>query len=272
MFWNVDYEYLESIGMEIIKGRNFSRDFGADSTAIILNETAVKLTGYKNPIGKKVYSSNSDGSSTPSTIIGIVKNFNYESLRENVGALSFTLGNNSWETAFRFNTSDVTGLISIIENKYKTAVPGMPFEYQFLDEAFDNMYRQERRVGKVALSFSLLAVIIACLGLFGLAAYIAEQRTKEIGVRKVLGASVLNIVKMLSTDFVKLVLLSFIIATPIAWWFMNMWLQDFTYRINLSWWIFAATGVIALIIALVTLSFQAVKAAVANPVDSLKTE
>lgn len=271
-FWNVDYEYLETIGMEIIKGRNFSRDFGADSTAIILNETAVKLTGYKNPIGKKVYSSNSDGSSTPSTIIGVVKNFNYESLRENVGALSFTLGNNSWETAFRFNTSDVTGLISIIENKYKTAVPGMPFEYQFLDEAFDNMYRQERRVGKVALSFSLLAVIIACLGLFGLAAYIAEQRTKEIGVRKVLGASVLNIVKMLSTDFVKLVLLSFIIATPIAWWFMNMWLQDFTYRINLSWWIFAATGVIALIIALVTLSFQAVKAAVANPVDSLKTE
>jgi putative ABC transport system permease protein len=271
-YWNVDYDYLETIGMEMKEGRNFSREFGSDSTGIILNETAVKLTGYENPIGKKIYSADRENNVSAITIIGVVKNFNYSSLRENVGALSFVLGNNSWETAYRFNTSDVSGLISTIENKYKAAAPGMPFQYEFLDEAFENMYRQERRVGTVALAFALLAIIIACLGLFGLATYIAEQRTKEIGIRKVLGASVTNIVRMLSTDFVKLVMLAFVIATPIAWWFMNTWLQDFAFRIELNWWIFAITGVVALIIALITLSFQAIRAAIANPVKSLKTE
>ena len=148
----------------------------------------------------------------------------------------------------------------------------MPFKYEFLDEAFDDMYRQERRVSKVALAFALLAIIIACLGLFGLATYIAEQRTKEIGIRKVLGASVTNIVKMLSKDFVKLVMLAFIIATPIAWWFMSKWLEDFAFRIELKWWIFVVTGIVALLIALITLSFQAIRAAIANPVKSLKAE
>ena len=255
-YWSVDYDYLETIGMEMKLGRNFSRDFGSDSTGIILNETAVKLTGFDNPIGKKIYTTEGDNTLKVSTIVGVVKNFNYESLRENVGALSFRLGNNSWETAYRFKTADVSSLLATIENKYKAAAPGLPFKYEFLDEAFDNMYRQERRVGTVALVFSLLAIIIACLGLFGLATYIAEQRTKEIGIRKVLGASVTNIVRMLSTDFVKLVLLAFIIATPIAWWFMNQWLQDFAFRINLSWLIFVVTGAVALVIALITLSFQ----------------
>ena len=271
-YWRVDYEYINTIGMEMKDGRNFSRDFGSDSLAIILNETAVKLTGLQDPVGKKIYSTDRENNTVVLTIIGVVKNFNYASLRENVGALSFRLGNNSWETAYRFNTADVSGLLSTIENKYKAAAPGMPFKYEFLDEAFEDMYRQERRVGTVALAFALLAIIIACLGLFGLATYIAEQRTKEIGIRKVLGASVTNIVGMLSTDFVKLVMLAFVIATPIAWWFMNTWLQDFAFRIELNWWIFAATGLAALIIALITLSFQAIRAAIANPVKSLKTE
>lgn len=271
-YWNVDYDYLETIGMKMKIGRSFSRDFGSDSTGIILNETAVKLAGLKNPIGKKLYTINQDNNLIVSTIIGVVKNFNFASLRENVGALSFKLGNNSWETAYRFNTTDVSGLLSTIENKYKAAAPGMPFKYEFLDEAFDNMYRQERRVGTVALAFALLAIIIACLGLFGLATYIAEQRTKEIGIRKVLGASVTNIIKMLSKDFVKLVILAFVIAIPIAWWFMNKWLQEFAFRIDLNWRIFAITGFVALIVALITLSFQAIRAAIANPVESLKTE
>ena len=272
-YWTVDYDYLETIGMEMNEGRNFSRDFGSDSTAIILNETAVKLAGLQNPIGKNIYTTTGrDNGLQVYTIIGVVKNFNFASLRENVEGLSLRLGNNSWETAYRFNTTDVSGLLSTIENKYKAAAPGMPFKYEFLDEAFENMYRQERRVGTVALAFALLAIIIACLGLFGLATYIAEQRTKEIGIRKVLGASVTNIVKMLSTDFVKLVMLAFVIATPIAWWFMNKWLQDFAFRIDLSWWIFAVTGIGALLVALITLSFQAIRAAIANPVDSLKTE
>ena len=271
-YWRVDYDYIETVGMEMYEGRNFSREFGSDSTGLILNEAAVKLTGYKNPIGKKLHTYDQNNNLQAFTIIGVVKNFNFASLRENVGALSFRLGNNSWETAYRFNTSDVSGLLSTIENKYKAAAPGMPFKYEFLDEAFDNMYRQERRVGKVALAFALLAIIIACLGLFGLATYIAEQRTKEIGIRKVLGASVSNIVRMLSTDFIKLVMLAFIIAAPIAWWFMSKWLEDFAFRIELNIWVFIATGMIALIIALITLSFQAIRAAIANPVESLKTE
>jgi len=271
-YWRTDYEYVETMGMEIIEGRNFSRSFGSDSTAIVLNEAAVKLTGFEEPIGKKIYTTNWEGNAIGYTIIGVVKNFNYASLRDNIGALSFRLGNNNWETAYRFNTDDVDGLVNTIRQKYKSVAPGMPFNYEFLDDSFDTMYRQERRIGAVALIFAILAIIIACLGLFGLATYIAEQRTKEIGIRKVLGASISTIVKMLSIDFVKLVLLAFIIATPIAWWFMHNWLQDFAFRIHLSWWIFAVTGLISLVIALITLSFQAIKAAIANPVHSLKTE
>ena len=271
-YWRVDYDYLDNMNMELVDGRYFSRSFGSDSTAIILNETAAKLTGFDNPVGKKLYTIGRDDNLIAYEIIGIVKNFNYESLKQNVGALSFRLGNNSWVSAFRFNTSDVNKLVSVVENKYKAAAPGMPFDYEFLDEAFDTMYRQEQRVGKVALTFAILAIIIACLGLFGLATYIAEQRTKEIGIRKVLGASVSNIVRMLSTDFVKLVLLSFVIATPIAYLFMHNWLQDFAFRIDLSWWIFAITGIVSLLIALFTLSFQAIRAALSNPVKSTRTE
>ncbi len=271
-YWRVDYDYLENMNMEMAAGRFFSREFGADSTAIVINQTAAKLTGYDNPIGKTLYDSDGNGGINSYKIIGIVKNFNYDSLKQNVGALSLRLGNNSWVTAYRFNTADVAALVNTIKAKYKAVAPGLPFDYTFLDESFDNMYRQEQRVGSVALTFALLAIIIACLGLLGLATYIAEQRTKEIGVRKVLGASVSNIVRMLSKDFVKLVLIAFAIACPIAWWFMNKWLQDFATRIDLSWSIFALTGFIALLVALITLSFQAVKAALSNPVKSLRTE
>ena len=150
--------------------------------------------------------------------------------------------------------------------------PGMPFSYQFLDDSFDDMYRAEQRVGKIALVFSILAILIACLGLFGLATFIAEQRTKEIGIRKVLGASVQGLVQMLSKDFLYLVLIAFVIAVPIAWWLMAKWLQDFAYRVNIGWWIFLAAGVLAGLIALLTVSFQAVRAALTNPVKSLRTE
>jgi len=271
-YWRADYDYLENMNMEMLDGRFFSREFGSDSTAIVINETAAKLAGFDDPVGKNLYDSDGNGNTVTYHIIGVVKNFNYASLKQNVGALSLRLGNNSWVSAYRFNTDDVTGLVDVIKKKYKAVAPGMPFDYSFLDESFDSMYRQERRVGSVAITFAFLAIIIACLGLFGLATYIAEQRTKEIGIRKVLGATVTNIVRMLSTDFVKLVLIAFLIATPIAWWFMNQWLQDFAFRIDLSWWIFAATGFISLVVALITLSFQAIKAALSNPVKSLRTE
>ncbi len=271
-YWRADYDYVENMNMEMLEGRFFSREFGSDSTAIVINETAAKLAGFDDPVGRNLYGSDGNGNMSTYHIIGVIKNFNYASLKKNVGALSLRLGNNSWVTAFRFNTNDVTSLVDIIEKKYKAVAPGMPFNYSFLDESFDNMYRQEQRVGSVSITFAFLAIIIACLGLLGLATYIAEQRRKEIGVRKVLGASVANIVKMLSIDFIKLVLIAFLIATPIAWWFMNKWLQDFAFRIDLNWGIFAVTGLVALVIALITLSSQAIKAAIANPVNSLKTE
>jgi putative ABC transport system permease protein len=271
--WNIDYEYIPAMGMEMLKGRNFSPDFGGDSSGLIINEATAKILGYDDPIDKKLYSSDGNaGNNTVYTIIGVVKNFNFESLRQNIGPLCFRLGYNKWATAFKVSATDIQSLIKNIESKWKAMAPGMPFSYQFLDESFDNMYRTEQRVGKVALSFAILAIFIACLGLFGLATYMAEQRTKEIGVRKVLGASVSNIVTMLSKDFAKLVLIAAIVAFPVAWWAMNQWLQDFAYRIAIGWWIFIAAAVITLLIALCTVIFQAMKAAVANPVQSLRTE
>lgn len=271
--WNIDYDYIPVMGMEMLKGRNFSPDFGGDSSGLIINEATAKVIGYNDPIGKKLYSSDGNpGNNIVYTIVGVVKNFNFESLRQNISPLCFRLGYNKWATAFKVSATDIQPLIKNIESKWKSMAPGMPFSYQFLDEAFDNMYRAEQRVGKVALSFAILAIFIACLGLFGLATYMAEQRTKEIGVRKVLGASVSNIVTMLSKDFAKLVLIAAVIAFPVAWWAMNKWLQDFAYRINIGWWIFIAAGVVTFLIALCTVIFQAVKAAVANPVKSLRTE
>lgn len=271
--WNVDYDYIPTLGMEMLKGRNFSPEFGSDSTGIIINESTAKIIGYNDPVGKKLYTTfGNTSNSIAYTIVGVVRNFNYESLRQNIAPLCFRLGFNKWTTAFKVSAGNVQDLVKNIESKWKSMAPGMPFSYQFLDESFDNMYRAEQRIGKVAISFAILAILIACLGLFGLATYMAEQRTKEIGVRKVLGASVPDIVSMLSKDFVKLVLIASVIAFPVAWFAMNKWLQDFAYRINIGWWVFVVAGLSAILIALITVSFQAIKAALTNPVKSLRTE
>jgi len=271
--WVIDYDYIRTMGMQIIKGRNFSRDFGGDSSAIIINETTAKIIGYKDPIGKQLFRAvDQQGHVGAFTIIGVVKNFNFETLHHDVGPLSFELGTGGGLASFKVGTANVNQLIAQVQSKWKSLASGLPFRYRFLDESFDEMYRSEQRVGKIALVFSVLAIFIACLGLFGLATFIAEQRTKEIGIRKVLGASVQGIVQMLSKDFMKLVAISFVIAAPLAWYFMNKWLQDFAYRISISWWVFVAAGLAALLIALLTVSFQAVRAAISNPVKSLRTE
>lgn len=271
--WRADYDYIPLMGMEILEGRNFSPTFGADSTALIINERAVELMGVKEPLGKQLYfRSGPDGEPTAYTIIGLVKNFNFESLRQNVGPLAFRLGNNSWVTTFKVASDGIAGTLQSIETTFKDLAPGMPYSYDFLDESFTEMYRQEKRVGQVAFTFALLAIVIACLGLFGLATYIAEQRTKEIGIRKVLGASVVNIVSLLSYDFLKLVLIALVIAIPLAWWAMDQWLEDFAYKTEITIWMFVATGGIAILIALTTISFRAIRAAIANPVKSLRTE
>ncbi len=271
--WAIDYDYLETMGMKMIRGRNFSKEFGGDSSAVIINESTAKLLGYEDPVGKKIYNGSTDPTQrTAFTIIGVVRNFNYESLKSSIQPLSFFLKKSRGLASFKVNTKNMAGLLKSVEAKWKTMVPGIPYSYRFLDESFNEMYKNEQRVGKIALIFSILAILIACLGLFGLAAFIAEQRTKEIGIRKVLGASVQGLVSLLSKDFIKLVLISFVIAAPLAWYFMNKWLQEFEYRISISWTIFLLAGLIALLIAIATISFQAIRAAIANPVKNLRSE
>lgn len=273
--WGVDYDYIKTMGMEITKGRNFSKEFGTDSSAILITETTARMLGYDDPVGKKIYvPSQKPGDNTmlPIEIIGVVKDFHFESLRQKLGPLCMRLDNSTGLVSFKITAANAKQLISQAENKWKALAPGMPFSYRFLNDSFNDMYRSEQRAGVIAVIFAILAIVIACLGLFGLATYMAEQRTKEIGIRKVLGASVSNVALMLSKEFLLLVLIAAVMAFPVAWWAMNRWLQDFAYRITISWWIFIAAGVIAAVIALLTISFQTIKAALANPVKNLRTE
>jgi putative ABC transport system permease protein len=273
--WAVDEEYLNTMGMEMARGRFFSKNFGTDSTAIVINESAAQLLGYADPIGKKIYGNSQGAPGAPLftyTVIGVVKNFHYESMHQHIGPLSMLLISHPGITSFKVSAGNLQPLLKQVEAKWKALNPAVPFNYQFMDDAFNNMYRAEQRVGKVAVAFALLAIIIACLGLFGLVTYAAEQRTREVGIRKVLGASVSSIVTLLSKDLLVLVLIAALFAFPIAWYAMHTWLQDFAYRIQLSWWVFAMAGFAALLIAFLTVCFQAIKAAVANPVKSLRTE
>jgi putative ABC transport system permease protein len=272
-----DQNYIPTLGMSMTAGRNFSLDFPTDSSAVIINETAAKLLGFKNPLNEIVYRPTGyvpDGSFTskPLHIVGVVKDFNFSSMHDKVGPLIIELGENYGSIAMRINTKNIPALISQVRNKWNSMAPGQPFSYSFLDEDFNKMYNADQRTGTLFITFAVFAIFIACLGLFGLVTYAAEQRIKEIGIRKVLGASVGEIVTMISKDFVKLVLIAFLIAFPIAWWMMNKWLQSFAYRINISWWVFALAGLLTITIALITVSFQAIKAAIANPVKNLRTE
>jgi putative ABC transport system permease protein len=271
--WFADYDYLKTLGMQISEGRYFSKDFRTDSSGIILNEAAVKLLGLKDPIGQIIYTGNfNKGKIAGYNIIGVVKDFHFESLREEIAPLSFILGRNTNASLFKINTADISTILGKTKEIWESLAPGMPFSYKFMNESFNEIYKSEEQVGKTALTFTILAIMIACLGLFSLAAFMAEQRTKEIGIRKVLGASVPTILIMLSKEFIKWVVLANIVAIPVAYYFMSKWLQDFAYRINISIWMFIIAGTITLIIALATISFQAIKAAVADPVKSLKYE
>jgi len=270
--WGIDDQYLSTLGIQLLKGRNFSPGFTTDSSAVIINETAAGILGYADPIGKNIYVFDNAGKPFAYPIVGLVKNFNFETLHHEVGPLMFLLQRSTDLASFKVNTTGIASLIGEIRTKWTALAPGVPFSYRFLDDSFNEMYGSEQQVGKIAIIFSVLAILISCLGMFGLATFIAEQRTKEIGIRKVLGASVQGIAGLLSADFLKLVGIAFIIAAPFAWWIMNKWLQDFVYRVSFSWWIFLAAGSAAFLIALVTVSTQAVRAALANPVKSLKTE
>ncbi|MES2266000.1 MAG: ABC transporter permease [Bacteroidota bacterium] len=276
--WEVDADYIPTMDMKMAQGRNFSKAMQTDSSAVIINEAAAKFLGFADPINKTIYQSlgGDRKGNSPNVkechIVGVVKDFHFNSLRQKIEPIVLTYGQNAGALAIRVSTANITSLMAQIKDKWNSLSPGVQIDYSFMDQDFDASYRSEQRIGTIFMIFTSLAIIIACLGLFGLAAYAAEQRTKEIGIRKVLGADVSVIVAMLSKDFIKLVCIAIITASPLAWYVMNLWLQDFAYRINIHWWVIAAAAAGALAIAFVTISFQSVKAALANPVNSLKNE
>ncbi|MGH7237342.1 MAG: ABC transporter permease, partial [Candidatus Saccharimonadales bacterium] len=272
--WSIDQDLIPTLGIKMAEGRNFSKDIATDSTGVIINEAFAKTIGYANPLNKPLYTfaNNADSKVIEYHIIGVMKDFNFKSLKTNITPLLFTLNQGYNSLSIRMNTADIPSLVNKIEAKWKGLSPQRQFNYSFLDENFDAVYRSEQRTGKISIAFTSLAIIIACLGLFGLAAYAAEQRTKEIGIRKVLGATVVNVTTMLSKDFIKLVIISIVIATPLAWLAMQKWLQSFAYRQNIQWWVLLVAGSVAVVIAFITISFQSVRAALTNPVTSLKSE
>jgi len=272
--WSVDYDFVKTMGLQIATGRPFQEEFPSDSTGIVINEAAAKVLGYADPVGKKIfgYEDQELKQRVDYTIIGVVKNFHFESLKKNIGALSLVLSRSSGTVVFKLNGGDMAQTVDHVEQLWKKMAPGQPFSYRFMDEDFNNVYRSEQRVGQIFITFATISIIIGCLGLFGLSAYTAERRTKEIGVRKVLGASVSNIVALLSKEFLKLIVIAILIGIPIAWFGMSQWLNDFAYHVDLAWWMFLAAGAIAIIIALLTVSFQSIKAALMNPVKSLRSE
>ena len=270
--YDVDYSYIQTLGIRIKDGRNFSKDFGTDSTGIILNEEAAKAFGWgKNAIGHLLTHHDNDGKKYTLHVIGVVRNFHFKSFHETISPLVMILSPNFDNIIVKTKTKDIAGLLATMKKDWERQAE-MPFMYSFLDERVNNTYQAEKKMGTILGIFAGITIFVACLGLFGLATFTAEQRTKEIGIRKVLGASVSAIVSLLSRDFLKLVLIAFVLATPIAWYMMNKWLQDFAYRTNISWWVFALSALLAIVITLMTVSFRAIRAAIANPVDSLRSE
>ena len=269
-----DYDFISTYGMQLAAGRNFSRAFITDTANYIVNETTVRQLGWKTPqnaIGKDLIYGGTKGK-----VIGVVHDFHFESLHQNIVPMIFLLPppKSGYYNSISVKVvgNNVQSAVSTIRDTWHQYVPDVPFDYTFLDERFQKLYESEQQESQLVTIFSCLAIFIACLGLFGLSAFTISQRVKEIGVRKVLGASIPQIVVELSKDFLKLVIIAGIIALPVAWYFMHNWLLDFAFRISLSWWVFLLAGVVALIIAFVTISFQAVKAASANPVKSLRSE
>lgn len=271
----VDYNFINAYKLSMAAGRAFSQKFSGDSSAFILNETAVKELGWDNPqnaIGKRF----NWGLGKEGTIIGVAKDFYFNSLQQKVKPVVMHImpANSGWYNyvSVRVNTQNVQQTIAFLQAKWGALFPAHPFDYFFADEDYNKQYQAEQRLSTLTILFSGLTIFISCLGLLGLVIVMVSQRVKEIGVRKVFGASVGSIAVLLSKDFVKLVIIASLIAFPVAWWAMSKWLQSFAYRITISWWVFAVAGIIALLIALITVSSQAIKAAMANPVKSLRTE
>jgi putative ABC transport system permease protein len=267
---SVDYDFIKTLGIELLAGRSFSKDFSSDDReAFIINEAAVKKLGWKSPIGKQVeYISVRKG-----TVIGVVKDFHYLSLHQKIEPFLLYVDPEDFRYfAVKIRPQNISRTLAFLEDKWRKFDPAHPFEYSFLDDDFDKLYKADKKLGQIFVSFTALAIFIACLGLFGLTSFTAEQRTKEIGIRKVLGASVPDIIVLLSREFTKWVLAANLIAWPVAYYAMNRWLQNFAYRISISLWMFFLAASLTFVISLFTVSFQAVRAAVSNPVKALRYE
>jgi putative ABC transport system permease protein len=271
--WIVDHDYIQTMGMNVVEGRGFSKEHATDVEAAVINQAMARQFGWERPLEHTVGRGTSiQGGFEIYRVIGVVEDFHYDSLRENIGPLMMFLGRSTGSMSFRFKTDDIVKTIGILEKEWRRYLSTAPFNYTFLDERFSTMYRSERRVGKIFGMFATLAVFIGCLGLFGLAAFTAEQRTKEIGIRKILGATPPGIVSLLMREFMILIAVANMIAWPVGYFVMNRWLMDFAYRISIGAWIFVSSGILTLCIATLTVICQAIKAALMNPVDSLRYE
>ncbi|HOY03989.1 MAG TPA: ABC transporter permease, partial [Saprospiraceae bacterium] len=260
-------DYLDFFKMTLTAGSNFTGT-KADSTSFIINETAAAQLGMADPVGKRFKLWQTEG-----TIIGVVKDYHFASLHETIKpAILFSAPNRHGVICVKTTGAEASKAVASAEKQWKRFDPAYPFEFKFMDESFDKMYRTEQRATQLFRAFSVIALLISCLGLFGLSAFMAEQRTKEIGIRKVLGSSISGITALLARDFLKPVLLAFVIATPLAWYFMREWLSDFAYRTEIQWWIFAVVGLATVAVAFLTVCFQSIRAALANPVKSLRSE
>ncbi len=271
--YGVDDQYIPTMGMEMAAGRNFSRTFSSDSSGIIINETAAKTFGWgKDALGHHITRLiDNNGKKKVYQVIGVVKDFHFKSLHESITPLLMVYENN-WGLIVKIKTQDASGLLESMKTQWKSFGVEEPFSYAFMDDLVNQTYQAEQKTGLVLSIFGMLTIFIACLGLFGLATFTAEQRIKEIGVRKVLGANITQIIGLLSKDFLKLVLIACVIAFPIAWYAMHKWLQSFAYKIEISWWIFVLAACLSMFIAFLTVGYQSLKAALMNPVKSLKTE
>ncbi|MGH2563088.1 MAG: ABC transporter permease, partial [Ginsengibacter sp.] len=277
-FRNVSPEFVNTSGMKIIDGRDFSNNVSSQKSNVIINESMAKLMGKESAVGKIIQSArgHSDSLLTDVTVVGVVKDYVYGNIYDGKAAPLILFCNSPEDQDFLYvrlkPQSNAAQVLSKIQEVMKKDNAAYPLEYKFVDDQFSEMFSNEIQVSKVSGVFAALAIIISCLGLFGLATYTAESRIKEIGIRKVLGASVAGITTLLSRDFLQLVAIACLIAFPVAWWIMHSWLQNYEYRIGISWWIFFIAGLASVLIALLTVSFQAIKAAIANPVKSLRTE
>ncbi|GAB3162848.1 ABC transporter permease [Telluribacter humicola] len=279
----IDYDYIPTMGMQLVAGRNFSPQYGTDAgEGFILNETAVKALGWNTPaqaIGQEIFWPKWSAGTTPADsikrghVVGVVKDFNYKSLHQKIEPAVMHIYPEIYTSiVVRVRPENMAATLEFLENKWKGLAPDWPFEYNFIDEQYAELYQAEQVFAKLFGLFTALSILIASMGLFGLASFMVQQRFKEIGVRKVLGASITGIVTLLSKDFLKLVLIAILIATPIAWYAMTRWLEDFAYKIAMPWWVFAVAGLLVVLVALATVSFQSVKAALMNPVKSLRSE